>query len=395
MAEPDKKRENTNKSTSADKKGSKKRDKKKEDAAAWLVLVAFLFTVTLVLIFLAWAIASARLLFVELLIAAAAMIVGGLLGFLFGMPRAGSPVETGDDLAGSTVTYRPSNNLELVSDWLTKLLIGVGLVEIKQLSGVLKAIGGAVENSFNGAPDRTNAITQAVVVTFVVFGFLCSFLWTRIYYGRLQALADSEIVRALRRALGETQNELVIEKAEKKEAVAEKNEAFTAAKQMITGEIPVPATPKPSAATRVQDSAPAKELKWPPDIQEKLDKFESAPVDWDDETAWELFKERQPPLEQNGRRFEAEIALDLRGALIIILRVRRLSGDRLIDPVAFLLHPTFTQRVVYSEPIGNIAETRISPAGAFTAIAIADGGKTILAYDLSTLPNAPAWFKNN
>jgi len=41
---------------------------------------------------------------------------------------------------------------------------------------------------------------------------------------------------------------------------------------------------------------------------------------------------------------------------------------------------------------GNLAETEISTAGWFTVIAILDGGKTILSYDLRKLPNVPEWF---
>lgn len=71
-----------------------------------------------------------------LAIAAAAGAVGGFLGFLFGIPRADG------DVAGniSQRRYRPNTNLEQVSDWLTKILIGVGLAHFGNVGPALGAL---------------------------------------------------------------------------------------------------------------------------------------------------------------------------------------------------------------------------------------------------------------
>src|SRR5512143_3092668 len=73
---------------------------------------------------------------VEALVGTATLSVGGLLGFLFGIPRTTRPPR-GSEGAGANdgrreainTPYEPSNNLEQVADWLTKILVGVGLVE--------------------------------------------------------------------------------------------------------------------------------------------------------------------------------------------------------------------------------------------------------------------------
>ena len=90
------------------------------------------------------------------LLCGAAALTGVLLGFLFGIPRtqqAGSnraptpptdagplrqartkppqPVETGSQTAQPpSVSHHPNTNLEEISDWLTKILVGVGLTQI-------------------------------------------------------------------------------------------------------------------------------------------------------------------------------------------------------------------------------------------------------------------------
>src|SRR5690242_13002216 len=89
---------------------------------------------------------SYTLLTIEALIGTATLSVGGLLGFLFGIPRTTRPRPSeapGSDDGRrdmSTTPYEPSNNLEQVADWLTKILVGVGLVELGTLGGALAKI---------------------------------------------------------------------------------------------------------------------------------------------------------------------------------------------------------------------------------------------------------------
>jgi len=125
---------------------------------------------------------------VAALVAAGAFVAGGLLGFLFGIPRSLAGPEGADDKAGAG-TYRPNTNLEQISDWLTKILVGVGLVQATTLArhaGDLvtflgPALGGdALGESFAGA----------TLVVFSVSGFLTFYLITRLYLGRAFASAD-------------------------------------------------------------------------------------------------------------------------------------------------------------------------------------------------------------
>jgi hypothetical protein len=73
-----------------------------------------------------------------LAIAAASGLVGGLLGFLFGIPRT----VQGTGASTSGPQYDANTNLEQVSDWLTKILVGVGLVQIGR---ALPALGKLAE----------------------------------------------------------------------------------------------------------------------------------------------------------------------------------------------------------------------------------------------------------
>ncbi len=55
----------------------------------------------------------------------AAATLSGILGLIFGLPRALS-----DYQPAAAERYKGNSNLEEISDWLTKLLVGVGLVQL-------------------------------------------------------------------------------------------------------------------------------------------------------------------------------------------------------------------------------------------------------------------------
>jgi hypothetical protein len=73
-----------------------------------------------------------------LLIGLAALLGGGLIGFLFGVPRQLQEARAASDPA--TLGYAGNTNLEQISDWLTKILVGVGLTQILQIPGQLQRL---------------------------------------------------------------------------------------------------------------------------------------------------------------------------------------------------------------------------------------------------------------
>src|SRR5438309_4097123 len=119
-----------------------------------------------------------RTLSVGLMTAGAAMFVGGLLGFLFGVPytREGEqPAGTKDGQGGQQnrsgsdalpTSYRPNTSLEQISDWLTKILVGVGLVQIKTMPDKLKALAAYIAQDLGGG--QANAFVATVLIYFSV-----------------------------------------------------------------------------------------------------------------------------------------------------------------------------------------------------------------------------------
>ena len=128
---------------------------------------------------------------ISLLWALGCLAVGALAGFVFGIPRVQQDVPV--DQPGSAAAEAPATpitrrkfrllantNLEQISDWLTKIIVGVGLVEAKQIPDYLgrlaRFIGPAIRPTADG-----NVFALAITTHFAVWGFICAYLMTRVY----------------------------------------------------------------------------------------------------------------------------------------------------------------------------------------------------------------------
>jgi hypothetical protein len=144
---------------------------------------------------------------VALLIAGAGLAIGGALGFLFAIPRG----LRGQDAAANTggaparlVDYRANTNLEEISDWLTKILVGVGLTQLLEIPRHAWRIAGLVAPSLK-AESMTAAQTLVLLdaAYFLTFGFLFSYLWSRMFLAAVFHRADQAVGLRL------TQNQLL------------------------------------------------------------------------------------------------------------------------------------------------------------------------------------------
>jgi hypothetical protein len=116
---------------------------------------------------------------------AAALAVGALVGFLFGIPRR-LQRETADPTAAGSLVV--NTNLEQISDWLTKIIVGVGLVEIGKIAGGLDSVAESVALGGRGSAD---SFALGLIVFSLVDGFLLAYVWTRVELSSQLALADA------------------------------------------------------------------------------------------------------------------------------------------------------------------------------------------------------------
>jgi hypothetical protein len=103
--------------------------------------------------------------------------MGSLVGFIFGVPRA--------------TDQGVNTNIEQISDWLTKILVGAGLVNLRQLPGQIANAGGYVAKGLDSTKDLSQ-FAAALLVFFSVEGFLGGYLMTRMFMGGAFRRADEE-----------------------------------------------------------------------------------------------------------------------------------------------------------------------------------------------------------
>jgi len=113
-------------------------------------------------------------------VAGGTWLVGILFGFIFAIPRGGRS-ET-PTLASSTTPFQRNTNLVDISDWLTKILVGVTLVQFKDILGFLvqlaQALGPVVYGG--GSAMTGKGATIAVIAYFATCGFLLGYLYTQL-----------------------------------------------------------------------------------------------------------------------------------------------------------------------------------------------------------------------
>jgi hypothetical protein len=126
------------------------------------------------------------------LVGAAFVSMGALLGFIFGIPRAPKVAAPAPQQRQGAATQPASNdatqyqdqprfttntNLEEISDWLTKILVGAGLVQLGVLPAQLKRLAGFFDESM---PLSSEAALM-IILNFFVLGFMGSYLLTRLF----------------------------------------------------------------------------------------------------------------------------------------------------------------------------------------------------------------------
>jgi hypothetical protein len=128
--------------------------------------------------------------------AMAALASGALVGFIFGVPKWTRP----KTVSSERERYEPNTNIEKLSDWLTKILVGVGLVEFHELGPIVNRMSDRMTAglSLRGGAHRSaleaHALGNAILVYFFVAGAIQGFLLTRMFLSRAWQSDEARIV---------------------------------------------------------------------------------------------------------------------------------------------------------------------------------------------------------
>lgn len=132
-----------------------------------------------------------KFLFIILIIALASFISGFFLGNLFGIPKRINSQES---------DYNLSNNLIDISDWFTKIIIGLGLIEIKRIPGMLEGIGSYVQENTAGE-NSVKVVAICSVIYFGIFGLYFGYNYMRLLLSSQYKEADDTLLDTKKKEL--------------------------------------------------------------------------------------------------------------------------------------------------------------------------------------------------
>lgn len=137
--------------------------------------------------------------------------VGAAFGFLFGIPKILQNERTLTEAKeGKSIDYRQqvNTNLTEISDWLTKIIVGLGLINLRNIPAQLSNTAHILAVSLNPSdPSKDKAFALALILCFLILGFLFGYLSTRLFLQAAFSRADQEasILRIAETAIASTE----------------------------------------------------------------------------------------------------------------------------------------------------------------------------------------------
>lgn len=118
--------------------------------------------------------------FVALLSCAGSFSIGGILGLLFGSPTMGNGQSRGNAENGhhSQSGVRPNTSLERIADWLTTMIVGLGLVNLGSIKSEATTMSIWLTQSITGSSSLNGTPGITIAVGFGFLGFLLLYLWS-------------------------------------------------------------------------------------------------------------------------------------------------------------------------------------------------------------------------
>jgi hypothetical protein len=116
-------------------------------------------------------------------------VIGGLFGFLFGMPKnsyhddhKSTEPKKENNSSKTKDTYQENTNLQEISDWMTKIIVGVGLTQFRSIYGEYVLITSKISSEGGIGP---HTIICMITIYFYVLGFFGSYFWAKLDYNEI------------------------------------------------------------------------------------------------------------------------------------------------------------------------------------------------------------------
>jgi hypothetical protein len=130
----------------------------------------------------------------------ACLICGAAVGFLFAIPKTsqGSKTSKSDN---DTPDYQlhVNTNLTEISDWLTKIIVGLGLVKLTKLPPYLTSMASSFAAGIkDNDKDVAMGFAYGTICFFSILGFLFGYLFTRLFLSKALSIADQDSLQQVK-----------------------------------------------------------------------------------------------------------------------------------------------------------------------------------------------------
>lgn len=307
----------------------------------------------------------------------AALFTGGFLGFLFGIPRSlqrsAADIPVSSENGNNERPYSNNTNLEQISDWLTKIIVGVSLTQLPAIQQHFHQLVKSVSGGFTGLLPVQYAypFASGLIIFYTICGFLAVYIWAKIYFmEQLTKLEDKLNRRNIREQIQE---------------VSRRNKRLEIARleNMLTEFI--------RSKNRILS------IENQPTFKIILDRAQPGPIRYIEDCQKERWGAK---LSSGGYKAEAHFKKDTTdddNYLVTILVQPVNEGVTLNGQVYFFLHDSFAgeynEYVKVAVAVNNRATIEFPSFEAFTVGIVLNNGDVKLEMDMNLLPNAPDDYK--
>ncbi len=142
----------------------------------------------------------------------ACIMSGSGVGFLFGVPKVlqgSNPAADSGPQGSGSYRFVINTNLTEISDWLTKIIVGLGLVNLAKIPPYIQRTANCLAAGMNTASrDTALAFSYGLIVCYSILGFLFTYLITRLVLSKAFSEADQESIRQFESHLASSQIQL-------------------------------------------------------------------------------------------------------------------------------------------------------------------------------------------
>lgn len=341
-----------------------------------------------------------KILFIGLTLGIAAFTSSFFLGILFGVPKRSSKWEN---------NYSLNNGLVEISDWLTKIIVGVALINLKEIPGYFLSLAEHIRIASKYESQLLNIYTLGIIIYFVFLGLFIGYNYMRLVRVKKYKQADTtrmqnDLAIAEKKLLiAETENHQKEKKSMEFQSLAQEKEQLS---KTLIDKLNQSSFATSNIQTFTQNLIDTGEVKkGNENIVSHLDKMI-------DEAKLRLHKglithHDDPQKGQwksaainNERELKAVVTEEIKGLYHIKLQVLSTNPKKKPlkkgDILLFALHNTFGDPPIKLVKVENpTAELEFYSYGSFTVGAFVDDGNTELELDLATLPNVSSHFKTH